>query len=367
MNHQQQQPLGPIHMPVNIPVEAYWLWLIPLFFGLVFAIRYHHEKRRLSNGIWFSLFLYSFLACAAMTILQTDYRPLVTVSTAIFALFILVVVAGFALQSVLLLWNAIIVWFKMNHTLSNMLTLILGIVLLLLPVFNGFVTPRLPPVYGHLYTLIPNLVWLYIIFWFYNYLTMLVLYQFNHPKLDQDFIIILGAGLLNGAEVSPLLARRIDKGLSFYRKQLYKTGKHATLIFSGGKGGDEQVAEGTAMLDYAVNEGLPADDGIAETESRNTYQNMIFSKKIIDESSKSQVQPKTIFVTNGYHTFRAGMFAKQAGLKADGIGAHTARFFLPNAILREYIAIFLRNKYWHALAIVGIVVFSVAWVWFEGH
>jgi len=117
------------------------------------------------------------------------------------------------------------------------------------------------------------------------------------------------------------------------------------------------------MLNYALGVGLPEDHGIAEMESVNTYQNMLYSKKIIE---KENVQnPKDIFVTNGYHRFRAGMVAKQAGLKADGIGAHTAKFFLPNAIIREYIAIFMRNKYWHAAAIVLIAILSGVLTWFD--
>ena len=59
------------------------------------------------------------------------------------------------------------------------------------------------------------------------------------------------------------------------------------------------------------------------------------------------------------------MFAKQAGLKADGIGARTARFFLPDAIIREYIAIFVRNKWWHAVAILGILIVSLLLTWFD--
>ena len=70
-------------------------------------------------------------------------------------------------------------------------------------------------------------------------------------------------------------------------------------------------------------------------------------------------------MTNGYHTFRAGMIARKAGVKANGIGAHTAKFFLPNAIIREYIAIFVGNKRWHAIAIGLMFVLSLVLVWAE--
>jgi len=187
---------------------------------------------------------------------------------------------------------------------------------------------------------------------------MLVIYQFNRPRLRQDYIIVLGAGLLNGDEVSPLLAQRIMRGLKFYQKQQRRTGHPAVMIFSGGQGGDETVPEGQAMLNYAISQGLPAKDGWAETKSTTTLENMRFSKALIDQGQVKA--PRTIFVTNNYHTFRAGMFAKQAGLTADGIGARTARFFLPDAIIREYIAIFMKHKWWHAAATVALLILSVA-------
>ncbi|MFD1418831.1 YdcF family protein [Companilactobacillus keshanensis] len=347
---------------VPIPTVLYWFWLIPIFFGICFTIAYRKDKRRLSNGIWFSLFLYSFLPMAAITILGINNHPLIIISVTIFAIFLLIMIFLFTLQALLLLWNALVVWKRESHSLANMLTLILGIAIIVLPFFANEINNRLPHPWSSLIILISNLVLFYVIFWFYNYLTMSILYQFNRPKLNQDYIIVLGAGLLNGDQVSPLLAKRIDRGLKFYYNQLRKTGKSAKMIFSGGQGGDELVPEGNAMLDYALKQGLPEENGIAETESKNTYQNMLYSKKIIDQQASNT---NTIFVTNGYHTFRAGMVAKQAGLKADGVGAHTARFFLPNAIIREYIAIFMRNKYWHATAVGLIIVGSGVITWLE--
>lgn len=345
----------------NIPIVAYWVWAIPVFFGLCFSISYRIEKRRLSNGLWFSLFFYSFLASLAMTILGTNNKWLIVISVALFVIFFLIVMVIFALQAFLLLWNAWIVWRRESHTLANMLTLFLGLAILLAPFFSRWAALNLSKPVDTFINLFPSLVITYVLFWFYNYLTMLVLYQFNRPRYNQDFLIVLGAGLLNGNEVSPLLGRRIDRALTFYRKQLAKTGRAPMVIFSGGQGGDETVPEGRAMRDYAIAHGLPADQALVEDQSKTTYENMVFSKQLI--AATGQQRPRVTFVTNGYHTFRAGMIARKAGLKANGIGAHTAKFFLPNAILREYIAIFVGNKRWHAVAIVGIFLLSLLLTW----
>ncbi|MGY5263385.1 ElyC/SanA/YdcF family protein [Lactiplantibacillus plantarum] len=319
---------------VPVPAMFYWGWLVPLIFGTIFGWRYHRDKVRLGNGIWFSLFFYSFLTMLAITILGSNIHWLIIISGTLFVLLILLIGLIFTLQAFLLLWNAWIMWRHESHTLANMLTLYLGLAILILPFLGNLLSSHVPQPVSYFLTVFPNLVIFYLGFWFYNYLTMLTIYQFNWPRLRQDYIIVLGAGLLDGDRVSPLLGQRIMRGLRFYQKQQRKTHHRAVMIFSGGQGGDETVLEGQAMLEYAI----------AHGPVKN---------------------PRTIFVTNNYHTFRAGMFAKQAGLKADGIGARTARFFLPDAIIREYIAIFVRNKWWHAVAMLGILIVSLLLTWFD--
>ncbi|WP_263850043.1 YdcF family protein [Secundilactobacillus paracollinoides] len=137
------------------------------------------------------------------------------------------------------------------------------------------------------------------------------------------------------------------------------------MILSGGQGGDETVPEGEAMRKYAVAHGIDPNDAIAEFESKTTLQNMRFSKKIID--SLKIEKPKTIFVTNNYHTFRAAMFAKAVGLKASGVGSRTARFFLPNAVMREYIAVVNRQRKWHAIMIVILFLIAFLFSLLEAH
>ena len=54
---------------------------------------------------------------------------------------------------------------------------------------------------------------------FYNFLTVSTLYQFNQPKYTQDYIVVLGSGLINGEIVPPLLQARINKAIQFYKAQ----------------------------------------------------------------------------------------------------------------------------------------------------
>lgn len=91
------------------------------------------------------------------------------------------------------------------------------------------------------------------------------------------------------------------------------------------------------MAAYALAKGIPEEDIIIENKSRNTLENMEYSKEIIQLNVDGKY--KAIYATNNYHVFRAGLYAKKVGLKARGLGAKTAAYFWFNAVLREYIAI----------------------------
>ena len=110
---------------VPVPAMFYSGWLVPLIFGTIFGWRYHRDKVRLGNGIWFSLFFYSFLTMLAITILGSNIHWLIIISGALFVLLILLIGLIFTLQAFLLLWNAWIMWRHESHTLANMLTLYL--------------------------------------------------------------------------------------------------------------------------------------------------------------------------------------------------------------------------------------------------
>ena len=55
----------------------------------------------------------------------------------------------------------------------------------------------------------------------------------------------------------------------------------------------------------------------------NTYQNMLFSKQLMDDRKQGETY-NSIFTTNNFHLFRAGIYARLAGLDSQGIGSKTA-------------------------------------------
>lgn len=330
--------------------------LIPLLFLGVFLLSYFRRKARLRNGLLFNIFLVSFGIYLVFNMVQTN-SLIVGGILSVGAVGLFAIVAfGFLSLLIFLYWNGVIVLRRESHSLANLLTLLLAIFLTIFLIYDSFIIQWLPTWLASLMSFLP-LMMFYFFFVFYNFLTLSVLYQFNHPRYDQDFIVVLGAGLIDGERVTPLLAKRIDEAIKFYRNQAKGSGKPVKLVMSGGQGGDEKISEAQAMKNYAVTTGIPADDILMEDRSTTTLENMKFSKVLIEENSSKT--PKVIFSSNNYHILRAAIYADWAHLKADGIGAPTALYYLPNAFLREYVAILMMNKRRHLMIAVLILCISI--------
>ena len=104
----------------------------------------------------------------------------------------------------------------------------------------------------------------------------------------------------------PLIRGRVDRAIEFYKKQYEKTGKKAVFVPSGGKGSNEPMAEAEAMKRYLLEQGIPEEQIMAEDQSKNTLQNMIFSKRLIEEKNPNA---KVAFSTTNFHVFRSGIIA----------------------------------------------------------
>ncbi len=330
--------------------ESSFFWIIPLtFFGLFF-LSYRYEKTHLRNGFLFNIFLIISGIYLAFNYIRTNNSMVLLLIFG--ALFILLAVTLFGITglTILLYWNAVIVLRRESRSLTNLLTLITAIGLTFLLIYDHFISNRIPEWLSPIMAILPA-GFIYFASVFLNFLTVSILYQFNQPRLKQDFIIILGAGLIDGERVTPLLAQRIDKAIAFYRRQ-EKYRQPPKLIMSGGQGPDEKIPEGIAMKNYALTQNIPEENILVETNSTTTLENMKFSKEIILQQPISKAN--VIFSSNNYHIFRAGIFARWAGLKADGIGSKTAFYYLPNAFLREFVAIVAMNKKRHFI-IVGLI------------
>ncbi|MDN6639439.1 MAG: YdcF family protein [Tetragenococcus sp.] len=330
-----------------------YFFIVPLLFFGLFAWMFHREKARVMNGFLFNLFIISLGIYLIYNFLITQDLLVFGLLSLVGILFLAVALFGFTGLIILFYWNALVVIRRETHSLANLLTLILAVLMSIWLVYDSFIANMLPNWATLLLSILPAM-FAYFVIAFLNFLSASILYQFNRPSYKQDFIIVLGAGLVHGEYVSPLLASRIQRAITFYYQQRKYTRHLVRFIMSGGQGPDEKVPEAVAMKKYALQQGIPEEDILIETNSATTLENMQYSREIIDHSGIKS--PNVIFSSNNYHIFRAGIFAKMAHLKAEGIGAKTAFYYLPNAFLREFIAVIAMKRKRH-FTIVGVMGF----------
>ncbi len=161
------------------------------------------------------------------------------------------------------------------------------------------------------------------------------------PEKDKDYLIILGCGIRKDGTPTPLLAGRIDRALRFAREQEAMTGKAPVFVTSGGQGPDETASESSAMKKYLIEHGIPEERILEENRSGSTYENMQFSKKLIQAENP---EAKIAFSTTNYHVFRSGLMARRVKMRAVGIGAKTKWYFWPNAAVREFVGILTEHR-----------------------
>ncbi len=177
------------------------------------------------------------------------------------------------------------------------------------------------------------------------------------PPYNKDYIMILGCGIRKDGGLTPLLRGRADAALNFEAAQYEQTGKHAKFIPSGGQGSDEIISESEAIKRYLLEKGVPEERILKEDKSVNTFQNILFSKQVIENDAGSAENVKAAFATTNYHIFRGYVLSQKHNLDAQGISAKTKWYFYPNAFLREFVGLLAEKKIQISIIIVSIILF----------
>jgi len=123
--------------------------------------------------------------------------------------------------------------------------------------------------------------------------------------IASDVGIVLGARLWND-QPSPGLRERLDLALDLYRQGIF-----ANVIVTGGLDAHgATITEAEGMRNYLVAHGVPESAILLDTESRSTYENLIFAQDIMDANDWTSA----VVVTHNYHGSRAADIAKKVGL-----------------------------------------------------
>lgn len=216
---------------------------------------------------------------------------------------------------------------KEGFSITNCLTLGLAFAILLNVILLFFVDSRFNPILDKIISLMTTTT-LFFSFQLAIFILAAVVNLVHCGKRKNfDQIVVLGSGLFKD-QVPPLLQGRIRKGI-----KMQKHNPNALLILSGGQGPGETVPEGKAMRQWALKNGADPDRTICEIQSKNTQENLEFSRKLF-------LRPygKTCIVSTYYHVFRALLLSKNMKMNALGYGSRTKLYFTINAFLREFIA-----------------------------
>ena len=121
-----------------------------------------------------------------------------------------------------------------------------------------------------------------------------------------DAAIILGAAIWKD-KPSPVFKARIDHGIN-----LHKQGKVKTLVFTGGVGTGEVYAESEVAKQYAMSQGIAAENILIETRSQITFENLTESKLLLDANNIDTV----LLVSDPLHMKRAMTMAQDLNINA---------------------------------------------------
>jgi len=144
-----------------------------------------------------------------------------------------------------------------------------------------------------------------------------------------DFCIVLGAQWKDNGP-SEVLRRRLDTAIHYLNAN-----PDTKVIVSGGQGGNEIISEASGMRGYLINAGIAEDRILIEDRSSNTYENLIFSSRLLNPDSDN-----VVIVTSNFHVFRALSIAKKQGYHSiEGQAADSLPAMLPNNLLREFLGV----------------------------
>lgn len=165
---------------------------------------------------------------------------------------------------------------------------------------------------------------------------VIVGYAFVRNTDEADYLIVLGAGL-RGETMTMTLRQRMEASYEYLEK--HNNCKY--IVVSGGQGLGESIAESEAMKRYLILKGVDENRIIAENKSTSTYENLEFSKLLIEEHSNKDIgNLKVKVATSDFHSLRAYLLSKECGYKnITSYGCPINPIFIPTYYAREFFAL----------------------------
>ena len=167
-------------------------------------------------------------------------------------------------------------------------------------------------------------------FLYFLFTQFLILNHFADRAPDHlDYLLVLGAQV-HKDRPSVVLQYRLDTAVEYLNAN-----PDTVCIVSGGQGENEPMPEAEGMKKYLVEKQISPDRIILENKSRNTIENILFSKELLKNENCT-----VGILTNNFHTYRSvALGKKQLKNPIYGIAAPSNPRYLPNNMLRETVGI----------------------------
>ncbi len=154
----------------------------------------------------------------------------------------------------------------------------------------------------------------------------------RYTATEQTTVIVLGCRIW-GSTPSVALKARVRAATEYM-----ETNPDAVAILSGGQGSDENLSEAQCMFDLMTEQGIDPQRLYIEDKSTSTDENILFSKKIIEDNRLSK---DVAIATTDYHQMRANMICKKNGLQSASLpsrsGINTKATFFTREVFGVWI------------------------------
>jgi uncharacterized SAM-binding protein YcdF (DUF218 family) len=142
--------------------------------------------------------------------------------------------------------------------------------------------------------------------------------------------------------------------------RLYKLGHIKKILITGGSGNPwrQQYKEADFVKEQLIEMGIPAEDVIKENRSRNTFENAVYTKQILDSL---QIKEPYLLITSAMHMKRSQMVFQKTGINATSFPCNFSAISNPQTFLQIIVPSYDALRGWDIFLkeAVGVLMYKI--------
>ena len=152
---------------------------------------------------------------------------------------------------------------------------------------------------------------IYLFYFLIAYACLILVFSYDFNAGNADYLIVPGSGLNDNRETFTMIGR-IDRAVIYLNRY-----PDCKVIVSGGITDSNSVSEASVMACLLDERHIRRERIIQEDRSKNTKENMLYSRQLVPEGCKAVV------CSSNYHILRCKLNALKIGWKINSIFCHT--------------------------------------------